>query len=62
MNVMKICKRCSDEFIVDDNLSVSPASELDEIFFEQTVDKDINDFCRQCIEELGMLNLLGFKR
>ena len=59
MSAIKICKRCFQEFTVDENLYDSPARELADIFLESA---DIHDLCLQCREELGMSNLMGFRQ
>lgn len=59
---MKICKRCFREFEEDENLYDSPAAELIEIFFDSARNENLNELCSQCREELGMLNLIGFKQ
>ena len=56
---MKVCKRCFKEFEVD-VVDVSPATELADIFLRYIGVEDINDFCTQCREELGVMDLLGF--
>lgn len=62
MNAMKICKRCFQEFTVDENLYDSPAQELADIFLKSASAEDIHDLCLQCREELGMSNLVGFRQ
>ena len=56
---MKICVRCYREFEEDD-IDISPADELADIFMHDVGVEDINDLCPQCREELGIMNLLGF--
>jgi len=55
---MKVCKRCFREFEEDD-IDISPAEELADIFLQDIGVEDINDLCPQCREELGVMNLLG---
>ena len=59
---MKTCKRCFREFEESeaDVLGVSPATELADIFSQDTGVEDINDLCPQCRDEFGMMDLLGF--
>ncbi len=59
---MKICKRCFQEFTEDENLYQSPAAELADIFSESNGDESVKDLCPQCREELGVLNLMGFRQ
>jgi len=56
---IKICKRCFKEFEEED-LDISPATELANIMFRDIGIEDINDLCPDCREELGVMNLLGF--
>lgn len=57
---MKICKRCFQEFIEDENLHHSPATELADIFLENAGTENVQDLCPQCRQELGLANLMGF--
>jgi len=59
---MRTCKRCFREFDESevDVLDVSPATELADIFLQDTGVEDVNDLCPQCREETGVMNLLGF--
>jgi len=57
---MKICKRCSQEFDENENLSDSPAEALADIFLESAGAENSRDLCPQCRQELGMSNLMGF--
>ena len=34
--------------------------ELGKIFLEHTTEVDPSDFCHECREEFGMLNVVGF--
>ena len=58
---MKLCKKCFREFDENDKMEDSPARELGDIFLSETGNVDIEDICPQCREELGILNLLGFR-
>ncbi|MDO9517210.1 MAG: hypothetical protein Q7J10_04075 [Methanosarcinaceae archaeon] len=57
---MKTCKNCFREFDEEDILDVSPATELADIFLQDIGVEDINDLCPECIEEMGVMDLLGF--
>lgn len=57
---MKICKRCFQEFVEDENLYQSPASELADIFSKISGGESVKELCPQCKEELGVKNLIGF--
>ena len=56
---MKTCKRCFREFEEED-IDISPAEELANIFLQDIGVEDINDLCPQCREELGVMDMLGF--
>jgi len=56
---MKICKNCSREFNEKEDDSHNPMVELGKIFLEHTGKVDVNDYCPECREELGMLNVVG---
>ena len=58
---MKLCKRCFREFDEDENLDYSPARELADIFISDTGDIEAEDICPECREELGIMNLMGFR-
>ena len=58
---MKTCKRCFREFDEEDVLDDNPTTELAEIFIEDIGTVDINDICPECMEELGVKNLLVFE-
>ena len=58
---MKICKNCSREFSEREDDSHSPMVELGKIFLEHTTNTDATDYCPECREELGMLNVAGFE-
>ena len=58
---MKLCKKCFREFDENDNTEDSPARELGDIFISDIGDVDIKDICPECREELGIVNLLGFR-
>ena len=57
----KKCTRCFREF--DDNASLnnSPAIDLGDIFISDIADVNVKDICPECREELGVMNLMGFK-
>lgn len=57
---MKICQRCRRAFTPDENLIDSPAVRLGERFLETTEIDDIENLCPDCIDELGIMNILGF--
>ena len=59
---MKICKRCFQKFDEDDNSHDSPVVELTDIFINRDSNENLNELCMQCREELGVLNLMGFKQ
>jgi hypothetical protein len=58
---MKLCKKCLREFNENDNTEDSPAKELGDIFISGMGDVDIEDICPGCREELGVMNLMGFR-
>jgi hypothetical protein len=58
---MKLCKKCFREFDENDKMEDSPARELGDIFISETGNIDVEDICPECREELGILNLLGFR-
>ena len=58
---MKLCKRCFREFGVDEDSDYSPAKELGDIFISDMGENDVEGICPECREELGMMNLMGFK-
>ena len=39
----------------------SPARELGDIFISGIGDVDIKDICPECREQLGIINLMGFR-
>ena len=55
----KVCKRCSREY-EDQEGWKTPAEELGQIFLEDTNDQLADVICPECMEELGILTLLGF--
>jgi hypothetical protein len=62
---MKRCKRClqvytdiQNEKMTEENIAIK----LGDLFQRGTGHDKENDLCPQCREELGMLNLMGFKR
>jgi hypothetical protein len=58
---MKLCKKCFKEFDENDKMEDSPARELGDIFISETGNIDIEDICLECREELGIINLMGFR-
>lgn len=54
---MKLCKRCFRQFGEDEGVEYSPARELGDIFIS-----DVEDICPECREELGVMNIMGFRR
>ena len=58
---MKICKNCFREFDAQEGDSHNPISELGKIFLEHTTGDNPADYCPECREELGMINLAGFE-
>jgi hypothetical protein len=58
---MKLCKKCFREFDENDKMEDSPAKELGDIFISETGNVDIKDICPECREELGIINLMGFR-
>jgi len=58
---MKLCKKCFREFDENNKREESPARELGDIFISGMGDVDIKDICSECIEELGIINLMGFR-
>ena len=58
---MKLCKKCFKEFDENDNIEDSPARKLGDIFISDIGNVDIEDICPECREELGIINLMGFR-
>jgi hypothetical protein len=58
---MKKCKKCFREFDDNENLDYTPARDLGGIFISNIGDVDVKDICPDCREELGIVNLMGFK-
>lgn len=58
---MKICKNCFREFDGQEEDFRNPITELGEIFLEHTSGINPADYCPECREELGLLNIAGFK-
>jgi len=58
---MKLCKKCFREFDENNKMEDSPARELGDIFISETGNVDIEDICPECREELGIINLMGFR-
>jgi len=55
---MKTCKRCSREFD-QSKYDIIPSTEPADIFLKDLGVEDINDLCPECMEELGVKNLLA---
>jgi len=58
---MKLCKRCCRDFEEDENLEFSSARDLADIFISGISNVDVQDICPECREELGVMNLMGFR-
>ena len=54
---MKVCKNCSQDFNEIENDSQNPMVELGKIFLKHVGEVNVNDYCPECREELGMLNV-----
>lgn len=59
---MKICKNCFLEFDEQEDVNSNPISELGKIFLEYTNGDNPVDYCPECREELGMMNMVGFQK
>lgn len=61
---MKICNNCFKEFNERDdyNSNPNPMEKLGMIFLEATGEINVTDYCPECREELGLLNLAGFEK
>jgi hypothetical protein len=59
---MKLCKRCFGEFDESESMEYSPARELGDIFISDVGDVDVKDLCPECREEVGVMNIMGFRR
>jgi hypothetical protein len=58
---LKLCKRCFKEFDEDENIDFSPARSLGDIFVSGASNIDVRDLCPECREDLGVMNLMGFR-
>lgn len=58
---MKLCKRCFREFDEDESVDFSPARDLGDILVSGVSNIHVRDLCPQCREELGVMNLMGFR-
>lgn len=58
---MKRCKKCFREFDDNESLDYTPARDLGDIFISNIGDVDVKDICPNCREELGIMNLMGFR-
>ncbi len=54
---MKTCKRCFRKFN-QSKYEINPSTESADIFLQDMGVEDINDLCPECMEELGVRNLL----
>jgi hypothetical protein len=45
----------------DESPAYSPAQDLGKIFISDIGDVNVEDLCPECREELGLMNLMGFK-
>lgn len=59
---MKICKNCFQEFDEREDNNHNPMVELGNIFIEHTTEVNPADYCHECREEQGMINVVGFER
>ena len=57
---MKTCKRCLREYDEQNTDDRSPAQELGELFLDDAEPDAGKELCPDCLEETGVLNLLGF--
>jgi len=57
---MKTCKRCFRKFD-QSKYDIIPSTEIADIFLKDIGIEDINDLCPECMEELGVKNLLVFE-
>ncbi|HOD62181.1 MAG TPA: hypothetical protein PKG96_08805 [Bacilli bacterium] len=57
---MKICKNCYREFDEREEDPLNPIDELGKIFLEVTGETNVMDYCPECREELGLVNVAGF--
>ena len=58
---MKACKKCYREFDDNENVDYDHARDLADIFISDIGDVDVEGLCTDCREELGIMNLMGFK-
>ena len=58
---LKKCTRCFREFDDNESLDHSPARDLGDIFISDIGDRAVEDYCPECREELGVMNLIGFR-
>jgi hypothetical protein len=58
---LKLCKRCFKEFDENESVDYSPARDLGDIFVSGAGNYDILKICPECREELGVMNLMGFR-
>ena len=56
---MKVCVRCQREF-KNDNSYFNLFSEIGDIYVESSGTDRIDDICPKCLEDLGIMSLLGF--
>ena len=58
---MKTCANCGQSFEGRISSDQGFVDELGELFLEGTDQDWENDLCPICLEELGMMNLMGFE-
>ncbi len=59
---MKFCKNCYREFNEREDDALNPIDELGKIFLEATGEMNVMDYCSECREELGLVNIAGFEK
>jgi hypothetical protein len=57
---MKICANCGQRYDERTSPDESYPADLGELFLEATDQDWESDLCPLCLEELGMMNLMGF--
>lgn len=57
---MTICQRCFKEYEGTESLT-TPMEQLGQIFQKSVNGYDVANLCPECIEELGIVNLMGFQ-
>jgi hypothetical protein len=56
---MKICKNCFREFDEREDDICNPMAELGKIFLEHITEINPADYCPECRQKMGMLNVAG---